>query len=210
MSDEPLTNLFFWNEKKTIALTSELHSQRRVLIQERLTEQLLRKKAQELLMLEMQNNDPITLIIASPGGEAIPVQQFGSIIAGLHSPVDTLAMGNCASGAVDLLQMGRRRQILPTAQLLIHYARTPQMWICDDLERLDEDLRCFRERAAALYNQRQVLYQSRTGLPIEKIKEMFRYGEVQQASISATQALKMNLVDEILTDFKLLPAKPRD
>lgn len=109
--------------------------------------------------------------------------------------------------AVDLMQMCRRRLMLPSARILVHYVRNDQRWICDDLDQLDGDIKYFQERMREIAERRLELYQKRTGLTPGKIKDLFRQGEIHQTYFSAKQAVEMNLADEIVTDFKLFPRK---
>ena len=198
---------FFVSKEEYAQMVGCWHSIRRVLVSDDLNEEMLTHTRLELLKLDFVNNEPITLIIQSGGGTVIPTYQLEDVIQGLNSPVDALVMGDCASMAVDLLQMCRRRLMLPSARLLIHYIRYRQRWICDDFDQLDIDFKYFRERNEEIAMRRLDLYMKRTGLPREKITEIFRHGEIHEAYFSAQQALKLCLVDEIVTDFKFFPRK---
>jgi ATP-dependent protease ClpP protease subunit len=198
---------FFLSEKEFFQMTGHWHRHRRVLIAGDLNSESLRKTSLELIKLENVKIEPITLMIESGGGNMVPTQQLEDTINMLNSPVDVIVFGDCASMAVDLIQMCRRRMMLPSARLLVHYIRNRQPWICDDPEQLETDIRYFRERLTEDRERRFALYEKRTGLPRPKLAEMFRHGEVHQAYFSAKQAVELRLVDEIVTDFKLFPKK---
>ena len=201
---------FFLTDNDIAAWTGYWHSLRRVLISGKLEEEPLRKTSLELLKLDYQNSEPITLMIESGGGDVVSTHQLEDMIATLNSPVDALVIRDCASMAVDLVQMCRKRFILPSARILVHYIRDSQRWICDDPDRLEEDIEYFRDRMRGTAERRLKLYMKRTGLPENKIIELFRQGEVHDIYFSAKQAVELHLADEIKTDFKFFPRKPHE
>lgn len=198
---------FFLDEKEIMKWTGYWHAHRRILVTGELTVESLRKATLELTKLDYESNEPITLMIESGGGAVVPTHQFEDIISALNSPVDALVIGNCASMGVDLVQMCRQRIMMPSARILVHYIRNDQRWVCDDLDQLEKDIEYFRQRMEETAERRLALYTKRTGLSAEKIKELFRHGEVHQSYFSAKQAFEMGLVDKIETDFKLFPRK---
>jgi len=198
---------FFLSDKDMMEWTGYWHAHRRVLISGELNRDSLKKTSLELIKLDYQNTEPITLMIESGGGSVVPTHQLEDTISMLNSPVDALVIGDCASMGVDLVQMCRHRMILPSGRMLVHYIRSDQRWICDDFDQLETDIGYFRTRMKETAERRLALYTQRTGLSSEKIKELFRHGEVHQSYFSANQALQMNLVDEIRTDFKLFPGR---
>ncbi|MDQ5969060.1 MAG: ATP-dependent Clp protease, protease subunit [Patescibacteria group bacterium] len=208
MADKEKPSLpFFLSEKEVCGWTGHWHAIRRVLVSGELNSESLKRTALELVKLDFISSDPITLMIDSGGGSVTPTHQLEDTISILNSPVDALMIGSCASMAVDLMQMCRRRLMLPSARILVHYVRNDQRWICDDLDQLDGDIKYFQERMREIAERRLELYQKRTGLTPGKIKDLFRQGEIHQTYFSAKQAVEMNLADEIVTDFKLFPRK---
>lgn len=200
---------FFMSHKDMAEMTGYLHASRRVLIAGELNEKSLRKAALELVKLDLASSEPITILLESGGGNVVPTQQFEDAINMINSPVDALVLNDCCSMAVDMVQMCRRRMMLPSARMLVHYVRNKQPWIVDDPEQLDRDLAYFRENMIEMRERRLSLYQRRTGLSREKLSELFRYGEVHAAYFSAKQAIELGFADEIVTDFKLLPRKEK-
>jgi len=200
---------FFVSSDEIMQWTGYWHAHRRILVSGEFTGDSLKKTSLELTKLDYENSMPITLMIESGGGSVVPTHQLQDIISVLNSPVDALVIGDCASMAVDLVQMCRRRLMLPSARMLIHYVRNEQRWICDDLEQLDGDIKYFRERMTETAKRRLGLYVKRTGFSPAKIREIFRHGEMHGSYFSAKQALEMHLVDEIVTNFKLFPRKPK-
>lgn len=200
----------FRDEKDVAQWTGYWHTHRRVPISGVLHSESLRKVSLQLAKLDYEKNEPITLMIESCGGTVAHTHQFEDTISMLNCPIDALVIGDCASMAVDIVQMCRRRLILPSARVLVHYVRYEQKWVCDDLDMLEVDIKYFRERMREVLERRFLLYTKRTGFSRERISELFRQGEVHETFFSAKQAVELNLVDEIVTDFKLFPRKPAE
>lgn len=203
MNSVPKEVSLFFREGDDAKMLGNLHAMRRVLLTGDLTEASFQRLRLELIKLELQEKAPITILLESIGGDVVASLQFQDTISMLKSPIDILAIGNCASTAVDVMQMCRKRYMLPNARLLVHYVRHTQRWICDDPAQMEVDLEHFRKGTAEMREQRLALY-GRTGKTRKKITEMFRYGEVHEAYFSATQAIKLGLADKIMKDFKLL------
>lgn len=204
--DEEMRQNAFLLPRDIAKMTGYLHAHRRVYLGS-LNQKSLSKAALELTKISFENDEPITILLQSDGGEVIPTQQFQDAIKMIHAPVDVVVIGDCCSMAVDLVQMCRKRMILPSARMLTHFIRNRQQWIQDDVDRLDKDFEYFRATVRRIYEQRLVLYERRTGLTRERILDLFRHGEVHGAYFTAEQCLELNLVDEIITDFKLFPKK---
>jgi ATP-dependent protease ClpP protease subunit len=198
---------FFLNESDLAKWTGYWHSHRRILVDGELNAESLKKTSLELIKLDYTNSEPITLMIKSGGGKVVPTHQLEDMFSIINSPVDALVMGDCASMAIDLVQMCRNRKILPSGRVLVHYIRNDQPWIVDDLDQLEIDIELFRKRQREVADRRLALYEKRTGLSRERILELFRHGEVHSSYLSAQQAIESHLVDEIETNFKLFPKK---
>jgi ATP-dependent Clp protease protease subunit len=201
---------FFLNNKDIAYWTGRWHAIRRVMLSGEMNFESLKEVTLQLMKLEADKTAPITLMIDSPGGKVVPTHQLEDTIYALNSPVDAVVIGDCASMATDLVQMCRRRLMLPSSRMLVHYIRNDQFWVCDDLDQLDKDINFFRERMREMKERRLVLYTKRTGLTSEEIAMLFRQGEVHRSYFTAKQAVDMKLADDIVTDFKLFPSKPTE
>lgn len=186
-------------------LKKRLLTERRILVTGELTDNSVRAVAESLLLLECKNNDPITLIIDSCGGTVIPTQQLGDVISSMRSPVDGIVISDCASMAVDLLQMCRRRMLRPAARVLVHFIRHRPTLVCDDEHRIGDYLKIVAEDMRNIAATRLDLYKRRTGKTAEEIYTMFQRGELHGYFLTAPQAVQMGLADEIVADFKLIP-----
>lgn len=71
----------------------------------------------------LQQEDPeaeITLYINSPGGEVASGLALYDVIAALRCPLRTVCVGTAASMAALIFAVGKRREMLPHARLMIH------------------------------------------------------------------------------------------
>lgn len=198
---------FFLSHNEIANWTGHWHANRRVMISGELSPDSLKNTSLELIKLSYKSDEPITLMIESGGGNVIATHHLGDVISMLECPVDALVIGNCASMAVDLVQMCRRRVLMPSARMLVHYIRNDQLWVCDDVDQLENDITYFRERMKEIAERRLELYTRRTGFSREKISDMFRQGEVHRVFFTAKQAIALGLADEIATDFKIFKKK---
>ncbi len=187
-----------------------LNAQRRIVIDGELNFESLAEPTKEVVKLDFESREPITILLSSNGGIYDATLQFCDIMAALNSPVDAVVIGDCCSMAVDLLQMCRKRSLLPSSRILVHYTRYKKEWIGDDIDLLEGDITFFRQSMRQHRERRFDLYARRTGLSHEKLAEMFRHGEMHRAYFSAEQAVEMKLADEIIYDFKFFKDKKYD
>lgn len=98
-----------------------LFQQRKIFFQEKVTTD----SAMELLHLLMCAEDeapgePVTLYLASPGGDVSSGLFIYDYIQSMRSPVDTVCIGTAASMGAILFLAGRHRTIWPHARLMLH------------------------------------------------------------------------------------------
>lgn len=209
MTEETPKLPFFISKEEYAHMIGYWHSLRKVLVSGELDGDSAKKIFMELLKLDHISNEPITLMIQSGGGGVTVTHQLEDMMSAFNSPIDGLVIGDCASMAVDLLQMCRNRYMLPSSRILVHYVRNSQRWICDDMEQLDVDFKYFWERNKEIADRRMTLYTKRTGLSREKIIKLFRQGEIHDAYFSAQQAVDLGFADKIITDFKFFPSQTK-
>lgn len=77
---------------------------------------------QILAMVEDEPNEPITLLIDSPGGNLMAGMMVYDLIKTIDAPVNTVAMGLAASMGQFLLSAGTkgRRWVFPSARIMMH------------------------------------------------------------------------------------------
>ena len=74
----------------------------------------------QLLFLDSQNNNEITIYINSPGGSVYDGLAIYDTIHMIKSPVKTVCIGLAASMASILLTAGAKRYALPHSRIMIH------------------------------------------------------------------------------------------
>ncbi len=190
-------------------LMGYLNAHRRIIVSGEIFEKKTKEISMMLLQLDFDKIEPITLLIDSNGGDVRSSYFLMDVINGLNSPVDGLVIGDACSMAVDILQMCRKRQMLPNARLLCHFTRHGFKLISDTDSYGPEDAEALQSRMLENKKKRETMYARRTGQSIEAIQKLFRLGEVYNLYLGAEQALKENLIDEIATDFKFIPRKPK-
>lgn len=79
----------------------------------------------QLLVLDCENDEEITLLISSPGGSINEGLAIYDVMKTLQSPIRTVAIGTVASMASVLFSSGNKgkREILPSARIMIHDPR---------------------------------------------------------------------------------------
>ena len=162
-----------------------------------------------LPVLDLKEVAPITLLISSGGGSIACSRYIGGIIDALHSPVDALVIERAASAAVDIVLMCRKRRALPTSTFFLHFARcTFEATLNSDIITA-EDIAIFKKRMTANKRALEELYARRLGKKRAEIHRLFGIGEKYDIDYTASEALKLGIIDEIDTTFKYFePTKP--
>ncbi|MBN9379826.1 MAG: ATP-dependent Clp protease proteolytic subunit [Chitinophagaceae bacterium] len=149
----------------------------------------------QLLYLDSENRDTIKLYINSPGGSVYAGFAIYDTMRMLKSPVATVAVGATMSMGTVLLTAGAKgqRYALPHATIHMHPTSSGAKGYTEDVGI------AYREQERM---QRQVyrLISQHSGLPIEKIDELFR----RDKFMNAVEAKEYGLVDELLGEAQLL------
>lgn len=183
---------------------------RAVLVAGEIRESLLDEIRLKLIGLEKESMDKdreerILLLIDTPGGDVDTTYQLGDFIDCLSSPVDGLVVGHAGSMGADLLQMCRKRMMLPNATLFHHFTRTGFNFILRGNKVSEQDIRDLCQKAQSNHDNRVALYQKRTGMTKRQVFDLFRQGEDAKIDINPKQALEMGLIDGIEKDFRFFP-----
>lgn len=154
-----------------------------------------------LSALAKEKSDPITVFLESPGGDVFACLKIYQLIMNLRekkAPVHTAGFGAVESGAFFILQAGARRFATETTTFMFHRsART----YAD--ERMNSSKLAEEANSLARIDAMQLLIYAKRGRPIRKIEELFS----RDATITARQAQKLKLVDTIIADDGLPPAR---
>lgn len=103
-----------------INLKTKLYSRRVILIDKEINNTTVNDVVTQFINLELESNDPITVLINSPGG----VIEYGKILVDLFlsskCEIRTIAIGLSASFAAVLTACGHKRYILKSSRLMLH------------------------------------------------------------------------------------------
>lgn len=183
-----------------------LEANRRLLVTEELDEEYTNILAGKLIQLDCIEVKPIYLLIHCKGGSVPNTFYLKNVIDGLNSPVYGLVIGKASSMAVDLLQMCGKRMMLPYAELFCHFTRSGSFRVISNNDDFSmKDATAIRKWVLDSKKEREQMYAKRTGKTIKQVQGLFEQGEYFNISISAKDALKHKLIDQIVTNFKFFP-----
>lgn len=151
----------------------------------------------QLLYLDSENHQPISLYIHSPGGVIYAGFAIYDTMKILKSPVSTIAVGFSGSMGTVLLTAGAKgqRYALPHATVHMHPAG-------GGARGYTEDVRIAYQEQERLQDQLFYVIAKNTGHPYEEIEAMYR----RDKFMNAEEAKEYGLVDEILGDADDLAA----
>lgn len=145
----------------------------------------------QLLFLDRQNNNEITLYINSPGGEVPCGLAVYDCIMTLKSPVTTVCIGTAASMGAILFLAGSRRKMYPHTRLMIHdpsyisnniNGKKPA-----EIENVLNSLNVTRDELAGIISER-------TGKSLKKVLKL----TAKDTFFTAYDALDFGLATEII------------
>lgn len=151
----------------------------------------------QLLYLDSENHQPISLYIHSPGGVIYAGFAIYDTMKILKSPVSTIAVGFSGSMGTVLLTAGAKgqRYALPHATVHMHPAG-------GGAKGYTEDVRIAYQEQERLQDQLFYVIAKNTGHAYEEIELMYR----RDKFMNAEEAKEYGLVDEILGDADDLAA----
>lgn len=172
-----------------VGLTDELFNSRVLVLDEPVTQQSAMMLIKGLVVLEHQNaEEPITLLISSPGGDVYAGLALIDTMQGLSCPVNTVAMGMVASMASVILAAGTHRSAYPHAYVLIH-----QLMGGSGMAQ-QSDIEIAANHAAELRGVLDELLAERSHATAEQFHAMTE----RDCWCTAKRALELGLIDEIL------------
>jgi ATP-dependent Clp protease protease subunit len=154
--------------------------------------------AAQLLALEMESEDPITLYIDSPGGNTFGMFALYDTIQLLHSPVHTTCIGMGASAAAFLLATGTgTRSATPNARIMLHQPHG------GGIQGKAADIQILAREFAFLRTRMEEILAERTGKTPERIgKDTNR-----DFWLSAAEAKDYGIIDEVVSARPLKPVR---
>jgi len=155
--------------------------------------------AAQLLALEMDSYEPVTLYIDSPGGNTFGMFALYDTIQLMRSPVHTTCIGMAASAAAFLLATGTgTRSATPNARIMIHQPHG------GGIQGKAADIQILAREFAYLRTRMEEILAERTGKPTERISRDTN----RDFWLSAPEALDYGLIDEIVTGGDATRARP--
>ncbi|MFA6295721.1 MAG: ATP-dependent Clp protease proteolytic subunit [Candidatus Paceibacterota bacterium] len=185
------------------ALAKNLTERRLIPLRGKINEDMADGIIKIMLALDFKEVAPITLLIASSGGDVGSGKHICGAINMVRSPVDGLVIERCASMAVDILLSCRERRALPTAKFFVHFTRTGFECVRDSDEISDQEIVMIKKQMTDDKKEREDLYMKRLKKSREEIHELFRLGEKYRSlEYTAQEALGLGFINKIETDFK--------
>jgi ATP-dependent Clp protease, protease subunit len=148
----------------------------------------------QLLFLESENpKKEISMYINSPGGSVTAGMAIYDTMQFIKPDIATLCNGQAASMGSLLLTAGTKgmRYALPNARVMVHQPSGGFRGQASDIERHAEDIVKIKRRLNDIYVKH-------TGQPLEMIERTLD----RDHFMSADEALKFGLIDEVLTKRK--------
>ena len=151
--------------QQSIPVDKHLFDARQVMIIGQITMDLARDVCQRLLALAHVSNDPITVIVSSPGGHVESGDMIHDTIGLIKPDVNILGMGWVASaGALIYISVPtERRFCTPNTRFLLHQPSGGGGGMASDIEIQAREIIKMRERLNKLFSEA-------TGQPISRIE----------------------------------------
>ena len=143
----------------------------------------------ELLFLDSQSNDEISIYINSPGGSITSGMAIYDTMGFVKSPISTICIGMAASMASVLLASGDKgkRFILPNSEVMIHQPLGGVSGQATEIKIYSDHMMKTREKLNKLLSEK-------TGQPIEVINR----DTERDNYMTAQEALEYGLIDGIM------------
>jgi len=144
--------------------------------------------AQTIKELEDQSNDPIYLILDSPGGSVIDGNVLVSAIESSSAPVYTVCHRICASMAAVIHQYGKQRMMIDRSVLMFHQASASSQGTIDEMKSMTDFLYNYIEKT-------ERFIANRAGMPYEQ----YKLSNMQNIWIDSEDATQKKFNDQIIS-----------
>lgn len=173
-----------------IAIEDELLAGREIFLTEEVNAATANELLKQLMYLENQSSDEITLYINSPGGDVTSGIAVYDYISIMRAPVRTVCIGTAASMGAILFLAGRKRLMLPRTRVMIHDPSFSRHDIgghkSHQIQRELEELNKIREMLAQIISDR-------TGKSLDEIYEV----TADDSFYNAAEAIEFGLATGI-------------
>jgi len=144
--------------------------------------------------LQNANHQPVTVEIASNGGDVFAGSEIYSLLKGYDNDVTVNIVGLAASAASVIAMAGDTVKIAPTAQIMIHKAWTDSQGNADDLEHQANVLGTIDQSIASAY-------ENKTGMSQDELLQMMS----NETWLTAKDAVDKGFADEIMFEDEQTP-----
>jgi ATP-dependent Clp protease protease subunit len=178
-----------WPERIEDVALAALFRRRTVFLRSVIQGSVAADIAAQLLALDSVAEDPITMVIDSPGGDLSGLFTVHDTMKSLSSPVDTRCVGMAASGAAVILATGTgRRSATPNARIMLHQ---PHGGLGGGTA---ADIEIAAREFLFLKRRLEEILADATGQPIERV----RADTDRDFWMSAGEAVAYGLIDEVV------------
>jgi ATP-dependent Clp protease, protease subunit len=134
---------------------AQLLEQRTVFLRGRLDGGVASRVVGELLVLDGDSNDPVTLIVNAQGGALDDGFAVIDALGAMRAPVDTVCLGQATGTAAAVVALGTgTRRVTPTARLDLRLGETVLRGRADDVGTQATAWLALRDRLATLLAER--------------------------------------------------------
>lgn len=144
--------------------------------------------------LQNANHQPVTVEIASNGGDVFAGSEIYSLLKGYDGDVTVNIVGLAASAASVIAMAGNTVKIAPTAQIMIHKAWTDSQGNADDLQHEANVLGTIDQSIASAY-------ENKTGMNQDELLQMMS----NETWLTAKDAVDKGFADEIMFQDEQTP-----
>lgn len=181
--------------KQTYEISSYLTSERVISLFGEVNDELVNELIQQIIALNIESTDEITLLINSGGGSINAGLALCDVMKISKAPIRTIAISMAASMAAVIFSSGAKgkREILPSARVMIHDPRVSgNMGVVTvkDAVELGKNLNKTK-------NQLNIIIANNTGKSLKQINKDTSYDHY----FSADEAIKYGLCDKIVENF---------
>lgn len=175
----------------------KLMETRSIFISDGIDAQVAKRVMTDLLVLNKETKDTITLYLNSPGGEINSGFAIFDTIRFIDSPVRIVNAGLCASIAtiINIAAPKEQRFAMPHARFLIH-----QPLIMGQVEGQASDLEITAREILKTRERINSLLAAECGQPLDRVSE----DTIRDFWMTATEALEYGLVSKIITNEREL------
>lgn len=177
------------NGERVYDIYSRLLKDRIIFIGGEINDELANAIISELLFLDSQSNEEISMYINSPGGSITSGMAIYDTMNYIKSPVSTICVGMAASMASVLLASGEKgkRYILPNSEVMIHQP-------LGGVNGQATEIKIVADRILYLRNKLNKILSDKTNQDLNKIEK----DTERDHYLNSKEALEYGIVDKIL------------